>query len=179
MPTVEFTDRDAATEAFQRVAQVYCTTINTCGQVPAKRFLVDIHRQLVDVYVRIFVLPPSDAIHSDEEEVSHPSNISLGVDIGALGFQALMNQLSGDRWYFEVFDPWELDDNHAVAGDLADDLWDVYNDLRAGLELWSQGMRESALWEWRFGFESHWGEHVTGAIRALYMLARRHDGLWG
>ena len=179
MLTVESSDRDAATDAFQRVAQVYCATINTCGQVPAKQFLVAIHRQLVDVYGRVLVLPPSDEIHPGNEESAHPSNTSPGLDSGAPEYEALMDQLGGNRWYFEVFDPWELDDNHAVAGDLADDLWDVYNGLRAGLELWSQGLRESALWEWRFGFESHWGEHVTGAIRALYMLARRHDGLWG
>jgi hypothetical protein len=30
------------------------------------------------------------------------------------------------------------------------------------------------IWEWEFGFETHWGEHATNAIRALYWLLYNH-----
>ncbi len=83
------------------------------------------------------------------------------------------------RNYREVFDPWALDDDLATTGDLAHDLWDTYMGLRTGLDQWNRGQRERALWQWRFGFEAHWGQHVTGALRALSMLARRYEELWG
>jgi hypothetical protein len=30
------------------------------------------------------------------------------------------------------------------------------------------GRRAQAVWEWGFGLRHHWGEHATGAIRALH-----------
>ena len=27
-----------------------------------------------------------------------------------------------------------------------------------------------AVWQWRFSFESHWGQHATGAMNALREL---------
>jgi hypothetical protein len=62
-----------------------------------------------------------------------------------------------------------------VTGSLADDLADIYCDLWRGRELWAQGQFGAAVWEWRFRFESHWGVHVTGALRAIRTLAAVHD----
>lgn len=75
--------------------------------------------------------------------------------------------------YRECFDPYS--DEAPVHGSLLDDLGDVYADLRVGLDTLERGTEDDArdaLWAWRFGFESHWGEHATGAIRALYWLLR-------
>ncbi|HNC43525.1 MAG TPA: DUF5063 domain-containing protein [Acidobacteriota bacterium] len=32
-----------------------------------------------------------------------------------------------------------------------------------------------AAWEWRFLFEIHWGQHLTGAQRALHWYFTRVD----
>ncbi len=179
MPILETPNSDTAVEAFRQTAQEYCHLIVADEQSPARGFVVEVHGLLVSVYGRILTLPPSDSIHPDDDGSAHTRSETVGAESEAHEFRALVDKLGESRHYLEVFDPWDKSDNRAVMGDLADDLWDIYNGLRAGLRLWSQGSREYALWEWRFGFESHWGEHVTGAIRALYMLARRHDGLWG
>jgi hypothetical protein len=34
------------------------------------------------------------------------------------------------------------------------------------------------LWEWRFNFQIHWGEHLTGALRALYSLSSTYELDW-
>lgn len=76
--------------------------------------------------------------------------------------------------YRECFNPFELEEE-PVVGSLSDDLGDIYTDLREGLDILERGTPDDArdaLWAWRFGFESHWGEHATGAIRALYWLLR-------
>ena len=54
----------------------------------------------------------------------------------------------------------------------------MYRDLRAGLLKWERGEAGEALWEWRFGFENHWGKHATGALRALWARAAWHDENW-
>lgn len=33
---------------------------------------------------------------------------------------------------------------------------------------WYQRVAGGRFWEWSFGFRTHWGEHATGAIRALH-----------
>ena len=67
--------------------------------------------------------------------------------------------------YWEVFDPYEEDE--PVGGSLTDDLLDIYRDLGRGLLAWNSGARESALWDWKFHFELHWGDHAVDALRAL------------
>ena len=80
--------------------------------------------------------------------------------------------------YWEVFDPYE--EGAPVGGSLSDDLLDVYGDLRRGLALWEQGgvtkrgeLRIAAIWEWRFQFEIHWGDHAIDALRALHRACGR------
>jgi len=74
--------------------------------------------------------------------------------------------------YWEVFDPYEEDD--PVVGSLSDDLLDVYGDVRRGLALWDMGIpRTAALWEWRFHFDQHWGDHAVDALRALHRACGR------
>ena len=56
----------------------------------------------------------------------------------------------------------------AIPGDLADDLLDVYLDLKEGVATFDAGYPRHAVWLWRFGFEVHWGHHATSALRALH-----------
>lgn len=70
--------------------------------------------------------------------------------------------------YTEIFDPYH--DKTPVNGCLDDDIIGIYSDLKKGLLLYEQGHGIEAVWEWRFGFEVHWGEHATSAIRALHSI---------
>jgi len=75
------------------------------------------------------------------------------------------------EFYWEVFDPYQED--APVTGSLSDDLLDVYRDLRPGLALWEVGdadHRLAAIWEWRFHFGIHWGDHAIDALRALHRV---------
>lgn len=69
--------------------------------------------------------------------------------------------------YWEIFDPRALDE--PVAGSLTDDLVDVYRDVRRGLAL-AEGSLSEAVWEWKFSYESHWGNHATDAVRVLHRV---------
>jgi hypothetical protein len=68
--------------------------------------------------------------------------------------------------YFDVFNP--LQEEEPVINSLADDLADIYRDLKAGLLLFEADHPIDAAWEWRFGFQTHWGQHLVGAQRPIH-----------
>lgn len=67
--------------------------------------------------------------------------------------------------YWKVFDPYV--DEERVTGSLSDDFLDIYRDLERGLVAFEEGEHQDAVWEWRFHFDHHWGEHAVDALRAL------------
>jgi hypothetical protein len=77
--------------------------------------------------------------------------------------------LLGDRdSYWLEFDSRE--DLHAMTGSLADDLTDIYCELKHGLRTLAEDP-EHSLQSWREGFARHWGQHLTDAERHLSALA--------
>lgn len=78
-------------------------------------------------------------------------------------------------WYREVFDPYETD-AEPVTGSLADDLMDIYSDVKRGLLMYERGAEEDkidAVWHWKFHFEAHWGFHLVDALRAMHWASQR------
>jgi hypothetical protein len=78
-------------------------------------------------------------------------------------------------YYGEVFNPLPVPPEEPVVGSVADDIADVYRDVVTGMRHFQAGRRAEALWEWTFSLQSHWGEHATGAIRALHCWLARND----
>jgi hypothetical protein len=72
--------------------------------------------------------------------------------------------------YWEVFDPFAH--SEPVGGSLSDDGLDIYKDLRGGLALWDGHSKIAGIWEWRFFFEIHWGNHAVDALRVLHRACR-------
>ncbi|MEP7253403.1 MAG: DUF5063 domain-containing protein [Ginsengibacter sp.] len=76
-----------------------------------------------------------------------------------------------NRFYWHVFDPTKEDDIEPVCGDLLDDLGDIYKDLKNSLLLFDKGTPaeiESAVWTFKWSFDSHWGDHCINATYALH-----------
>ena len=75
--------------------------------------------------------------------------------------------------YWMVFDPLDDENTEPVAGDLGDDMADIYFDIVPGLKGWQSGessQRQRAVWSWQFSFRTHWGNHALGALPALHWL---------
>ena len=61
-----------------------------------------------------------------------------------------------------------------MSGSLADDLTDIYYELKDGLEQLDRSADPGPTFgSWRSGFCKHWGQHVVDAERHLYALAAR------
>jgi len=140
-------------EAFAAEARSYRAFVESAGAMALEDRLAMARLRLLALYTAALQLPsdpePGDA--ADNHDVTPPA--------GWPGF--------GDKdIYYEVFDPYQLAE--PVAGDLSDDVLDVYRDVCRGLVLWDAGQVTSAIWEWRFGLDHHWGAHAVDAIRALH-----------
>jgi hypothetical protein len=75
------------------------------------------------------------------------------------------------QYYWCVFDPFDFENTEPVCGDIADDLKDIYKDLKSSLTLFDLGTmsaKENALWNFKFDFDNHWGDHCANAIYAIH-----------
>ena len=68
----------------------------------------------------------------------------------------------------------EASDSHGMSGSLADDLTDIYCELKHGLKLMDIEPGR-ALDGWRSGYYLHWGQHLVDAERHLYALKSRNQ----
>ena len=71
------------------------------------------------------------------------------------------------NYYFASFSPAKLDEEQGM-GDVADDLADIYRDIKNGLWLFENGNITEAVWEWKQTFNTHWGRHAVSALNTLH-----------
>ena len=84
-----------------------------------------------------------------------------------------LRALLGNRdSYWMEFDP--AHDDQSKSGSLADDLTDIYCELKHGLRL-MEHEPDLACHGWRSGFSVHWGKHLLDAERHLYELKSRNQ----
>ena len=84
-----------------------------------------------------------------------------------------LRRLLGERdSYWMEFDVAE--DGQSMSGSLADDLTDIYCELKNGLRL-IDGEPERAVEGWHKGYQMHWGQHLVDAERHLYALRARNQ----
>ncbi len=79
--------------------------------------------------------------------------------------------------YGEVFSPLVVPPETPVVGDLADDLADIYKDIKLPLEAYDSGQTSYAVWQWRFCFETHIGRHMLSALKAMHVYFEA-NGRW-
>lgn len=118
--------------------------------------------RITQLYLAALHLPPpwSDELANqpDAERASDPERLAVTEACRRFPFD----------FYGEVFDTQPIPPEVLVVGSLSDDIGDIYRDVVTGLQEYEVGRRAQAVWEWGFGFRTHWGEHATGAIRALH-----------
>ena len=86
-----------------------------------------------------------------------------------------LRDLLGDRdSYWMEFDG--AGEEQCKSGSLADDLTDIYCELKYGLTLLDAQPEDpnDAFEGWRNGYRVHWGQHLVDAERHLYSLQSRN-----
>ena len=132
-------------------ARAFVEFIDRAASLALPDRLLAVRAQLLDVYTAALSLPLVESAEDFDEQTSPlPPRLEFG---------------EHDE-YWEVFDPYI--EAEALIGSLSDAVADVYADLARGLALWAADKRDAAVWQWRFAFEIHWGDHAIDALRALH-----------
>jgi hypothetical protein len=130
------------------------------GIVPGERGARAALLHVTRLYLAALELPPAP-----DEDMAAPTDAEV-VDGESRAVYDACARLPLDP-YGEVFDPLPVPPEEPVVGSLADDIADVYRDVVSGLVEHRAGRPAQALLRWEITF-SHWGEHLTSAIRALH-----------
>lgn len=189
----DFTKADNAVSVFSVEAEAFCALVERHESIGRDGFLHAVLTRLPLLYSAALALPAveGDKDDGDIEDVEQEDELDSVEDADSLGDDDQDDRLSCELWnllfdslrslidegdyYSVVFSPYAQPPDEPVTGSLADDIADIYRDLLDGLAKWRRGEVDAAVWEWWIGFTSHWGEHVTSALRALHALAADCD----
>lgn len=175
-----FLDKDS-TVNFLRIAGQFIELIEA-DNIPTKQFYNQAHGTLIDLYasghkLELIALkyssPDSDFGKADNEFFKNKN-------------EALISTLGKECFYWEVFDPtyteqvngqpgqgWKITDKEPSQGWLVDDFADIYRDIKIEFEKMKIGTDaaiEDALWQMKWSYIHHWGEHCINALRYLHYL---------
>ena len=142
---------------FYELADSYCHFVtskeNTIDDIPTLMEL------LMKLYLSALGLPESDpeTIDSATSDKTDKKTVTFKKQI--------------PTFYWEVFDPFTKEE--AVCADFAEDLSEIAADIQNGMREFEAGRTGNAVFEWKFGLNSHWGNHVVDALRALHAIRIR------
>jgi uncharacterized protein DUF5063 len=143
-------------DRFVVLAREFCTLLETAIQLEPVELRTRLLRVLPALYVAgsELALPDTDAEYED---------VTLQLDL----LVALSQHLGERDRFWQVFDPTHK--AKPLESSLALELSEIRHDLQKGLIALERGAPlEAVLWEWRFGLDAHWGNHLVNALRAVH-----------
>jgi hypothetical protein len=161
---------------FFRAAQTYCSLIegSKANEFAKEIWLENVLAALAQLYAAAHALPEVES-----QETAHPADdlFDVGKDEWQSIYQSVGRTLGKAGAYWCYFDPNQPPDakDEPILGDLADDLADIYRDVKPALRAWEANqdtwLREAVFTCGNVLFVGHWGRHAVNAIRALHPLA--------
>ena len=162
-----------AADRFGAVAQQFCSVVDSAANIDRTDLLVQIYRILPRLVGEAITLPyvklgDDDDLLQEQGQLESPVNVRLSDEQCRHLYNLLKERLGDWDSYMQVFDP--TADNEAIFGSLADDIADIYRDLKEGLVLKEKHLarQEDVIWTWRLLYYSHWGKHAIDALRTIH-----------
>ncbi len=159
---------------FYATASNFCEFIET-DQAESGAFLQQLTHYLLDLYRKALVL---SWVRLDSN-VEYEEKLNGDQLEETIAFIA--KHLGSTRNYWHLFDPSDGSDKEPCCGDLVDDIGDIYTDLKYDLLIFNldkPDCKENALWQFKFGFDKHWGDHCMNALAAIHFLSKRLNGIY-
>lgn len=176
MPLEQNNDRTIqAAQHFAEAAEAFCTFVESEGdELTPYHYARRSTHLLVALYGAALALPDTRDIdlpdESEAENAYYKAVSDEDVSKVALRVGAKFGQYN---FYWQIFDPIDSEDNSTVGGAISDDFSGIYSNIKGGVVIFRQGSNEyvqQAIWEWKFGFDNHWGRHCTSALRTLHQI---------
>ncbi len=157
---------------FVEAAKQYCGLIE---EPPGdlKEWVNNLHQALSELYASALGLM---GIESGDITDKTMSRYEVTHDEWRTLYHRLSSQLGHDAWYWMYFEPMKTQVEKAapIAGNLADDLAEVYRDVAPGLRAWNTNddtLLDEIVFQWvKGGFEIHWGAHAIDALGILHRV---------
>jgi hypothetical protein len=162
---------DPNIQRFVNSANHFCELLEV-QSINSDRWVEQILKALSELYSSAHHLPDNEISDGTLDEESYDVNNNEWKVI----FDRVASIFGEQRYYWEYFDPSEPIDanNEPVVGDLADDLADIYRDIKPGLCAWdvvNDELLADVVFDWKYpNFGSHWGDHALSAMRVLHPL---------
>ncbi len=160
---------------FAAIAQEFCGAVDSASDLDRIELLLQIYRILPHLISEAIRLPDVELSEDEDlEEASRKAQTRARLRLSDAQwntlYKSLKVKLGESNVYWQVFDPTK--DDEAIHGSLADDIADIYRDLKDGLVLNEAhlALPEENIWHWRFGYYSHWGKHAIDALRTTHFL---------
>ena len=167
------TRRDAADMA--DLARHYCRLIESIGSERDPRWLREVFTLLPKLHIAVVSLDGDDR-HDEDPALADADNEQRHVDELEHRFELysrVRRELGEHDNYWLEFDP--VGDGHGdMSGSLADDLVDIYHDIKGGLDKLPEA-DDAAIDHWKRTYRLHWGQHLVDAERHLYALKARNS----
>lgn len=151
--------------AFVETVTEYCALVEDVGSLQSAAFARRVAALLAQLYQAAIILPDLGIGREDDSRDVLPAHQAEGVK------ESIAAAFGKSDVYWHLYSPYEVE--APVASSLGDDLAGIYRELKAGIAVYSRGASEDtaqAVWEWRFGFQHHWGRHAVNALRAIHSL---------
>lgn len=151
-------------------AERYCSLIERAASFEQEEFAAELAASLAGLLAAAARLP--DVTPTDTDLPNRPSQ-----EQWSERFAEVQKALGGWEAYWTTLAPYGEEAEDSVMLPLGDDLADIWRDLKQGLLALEDGASlKDVVWEWRFGFYSHWGRHATEALRALHARLAEQGG---
>lgn len=169
-----------AAERFAVVARKYCELIESRSTFDRSGFVSRVYALLPELIAEAIRLPQVHfADDENEEQETRLEHFREKTKMTRKEWQelhrSLEEQLAGWDRYTKVFDP--RTETVAIDTSLADDLADIYQDLKNGLLLAEcpEVDRADVVFDWRLLFACHWGRHATSALCVIHLQMWEDD----
>ncbi len=148
---------------FREAAEGYTALIEQ-KDLAGDDLIIFLEAHLGRLYAAAVSLPMVRPDHSDDDAV--------GGGFHAAAMEALEGRLAFHRyWASSGASLEEIPAAPPTVSMFADDLSDIYADLRVGLDLVAHAggaIPDDAVWHWSFAFRRHWGRHALNALSAIH-----------
>jgi len=155
-------------EDFAATASEFCELVDRHADYTVPEFVRALDRALADLLYRGSLLKWPDCRSNRAES-------AVTLEVEREQSEALNDYLGDHSGYTLVFDPADPGDHEVISSRVGTDLAEIYRDLKTKRMRGPGGrIRAAVVWDWRFGFESHWGLHALDALKVVHALIAWH-----
>ena len=150
---------------FVAVANEFCKYAERASELKGGELLKILQRLLPFLYLKASLLPALEPFFEDGNE-----KFVTEADWNRI-YEVLKRQFGTADDYLEIFDERFDESETPVPSSLAENMADIYQDMKDFLLLYQTGTKEvmnDAVWECKMNFENIWGQKLVNAMRAIH-----------